>query len=522
MNVSLGVLLTVGAILAILRLGLQAVLSTVPARMFTRFQAGLRTDLFAAFVEAPWDLQARDREGLMQELLTNQATMASQVAAQGATLVIVSLSSLMLILAALALNVIAAVAVLLAAGGLFVCLRPLSNLGTRYARATSQAGVAFAAGANEAVRLAEETHVFGAAAAQRKRLGQLVENMREPLFRAQVVMRLVPGLYQSLIYLIVVGALAALLVSGTSHVASLGAVVLILVRAGTYGQQVSAAVQGVRQGLPYAERILQAQQRYADAQPAIGHRQLDRVHSLTFENVHFSYDPARPALSDVDFTVSRGEAVGIVGPTGAGKSTVVQILLGLRPPDSGRYLVNGTPAESFNRDDWHQRFAYVPQEPRLVHASVADNIRFFRPIDDITLERAARLAGIHNEIIAWPAGYDTIVGPRADAVSGGQQQRICLARALAANPEVLVLDEPTSALDPHAERLIQESLLGLKKTVTLFVVAHRLSTIDICDRVMVIGDGRLQAFDHVAELKVTNEYYRSASGADRVLSGRQP
>jgi ABC-type multidrug transport system fused ATPase/permease subunit len=346
--------------------------------------------------------------------------------------------------------------------------------------------------------------------------------MREPLFRAQVVMRLVPGLYQSLIYLIVIGALAALLVSGTSHVASLGAVVLLLVRAGTYGQQVSAAVQGVRQGLPYAERILQAQQRYADARQTIGHRQLDRVHSLTFENVHFSYHPARPALSDVDFTVSRGEAVGIVGPTGAGKSTVVQILLGLRAPDSGQYLVNGTPAGSFNRDDWHERFAYVPQEPRLVHASVADNIRFFRPLDDSALERAARLAGIHNEIIGWPAGYDTIVGPRADAVSGGQQQRICLARALAANPEVLVLDEPTSALDPHAERLIQESLLGLKQTVTLFVVAHRLSTIDICDRVMVIGDGRLQAFDHVAELKVKNAYYRSASGADRVMSGRQP
>src|SRR5262249_55476428 len=132
------------------------------------------------------------------------------------------------------------------------------------------------------------------------------------------------------------------------------------------------------------------------------------------------------------------------------------------------------------------------------------------PIDDAAVERAARLAAIHDDIMDWPERYDTIVGPRADAVSGGQQQRICLARALAANPDVLVLDEPTSALDPHAERVIQESLASLKNRLTLFIVAHRLSTIDNCDRVMVIFDGRLQAFDRISELRTNNHYYRSS------------
>ncbi len=108
-------------------------------------------------------------------------------------------------------------------------------------------------------------------------------------------------------------------------------------------------------------------------------------------------------------------------------------------------------------------------------------------------------------------GYDTIVGPRADAVSGGQQQRICLARALAAQPEVLVLDEPTSSLDPRSEALIQESLMALKGTVTLFIVAHRMSTLDVCDRVMVIVDGQLEAFDTVGFLQRESAYYRSAS-----------
>jgi ATP-binding cassette subfamily B protein len=189
----------------------------------------------------------------------------------------------------------------------------------------------------------------------------------------------------------------------------------------------------------------------------------------------------------------------------------VQIVLQLRNPVDGRYLVNGLPVAEYSREDWNNRVAYVPQEPRLLHASVAENIRFFRDLDDEAIERAGRLARIHEDIMGFSDGYDTLVGPRADAVSGGQQQRICLARALAAHPAVLVLDEPTSALDPHSETLIQESLTALKSELTLFIIAHRMSTLDMCDRVMVIVDGRLVAFDTRDLLREHNPYYRSAA-----------
>ncbi len=157
---------------------------------------------------------------------------------------------------------------------------------------------------------------------------------------------------------------------------------------------------------------------------------------------------------------------------------------------------------------------------RVPAAGTAPAARFGRrqhpllpPARGQAVERAARLAGIHDDIVGWSAGYETIIGPRADAVSGGQQQRICLARALAAHPGVLVLDEPTSALDPQTERLIQDSLNELKHELTMFIVAHRMSTLDACDRVMVIVDGRLEAFNTASALHVDNSYFRTASGS---------
>ena len=271
------------------------------------------------------------------------------------------------------------------------------------------------------------------------------------------------------------------------------------------------AYQSLQQSIPFIDRLRRAEARYEASAPVRGEEPLPQISTLAFDEVSFSYTPGRPVLSELSFEVESGEAIGIVGPSGAGKSTLVQILLQLREPLAGRYLVNGTEVREFAREDWHRLVAYVPQEPRLLHASVADNIRFFRDVDDEAVERAARLARIHDDITGWAKGYDTIVGPRADAVSGGQQQRICLARALAARPQVLVLDEPTSALDPHSESLIQESLTALKSELTLFTIAHRMSTLDMCDRVMVILDGRLAAFDTRPALQEHNHYYRTAS-----------
>jgi ABC-type multidrug transport system fused ATPase/permease subunit len=508
---SVGALLGVAAVLALIRLALQVPISVFPAKMAADVQAQLRTGLFKAFTEASWAMQSRDREGHLQEMMTSQVVQATWGALQVTVLITAAFTFLVLIVSALALNVVAALVVLVAALALFAVLRPLNALGHRRSRDLSQAQMDFAGGIGEAVRVAEETQVFGVGGAQRQRVDGLVGGAQDLFFRTQMIGRMIPNLYQSLIFLIIVGGLGVLHAAGTEHVASLGAVVLLLVRAGTYGQQIQGAYQSVRQALPFVERLQEAERKYVESADPTGGRPLPAVRSLAFENVTYAYDPSRPVLAGIDFEIGGGEAIGVVGPSGAGKSTLVQILLQLRTPVEGRYLVNGVPAGEFDRADWNHQVAYVPQDPRLIHATVADNIRYFRDLEDEAVERAAKLARIHDDIVAWPQGYGTIVGPRADAVSGGQQQRICLARALAARPTVLVLDEPTSALDPRSEALLQASLRTLTGEVTLFIVAHRMSTLDICGRVMVVVEGRIEAFDSIVELNRTSPYYRSAT-----------
>ena len=510
-SATVGAVLAAAFALAVARLVLQAPISILPARIAANVQVQLRRGLFDAFTRASWTSQSRDREGDLQELMSNQVNWASLGALQATALVTAVCTLLVLVFSALLLNVVAAAVVLVAAVVLFGLMRPLNQLGTRQSRALSQAQMSYASGVSEATRVAEETRVFGVAAAQRQRVNRLIDAARDPFFHTQLLGRLVPNIYQSVVYLIVVGGLYGLHAANAGHAGSLGAVVLLLVRAGSYGQQVQGSYQFVRQGLPYVERLHEAQRRYAENVPVTGDRPVAQVCTLAFEHISFAYTPGRRILFDISFEVAAGDAVGIVGPSGAGKSTLVQILLQLRVADEGRYLVNGVPAEQIAPKDWYTRVAYVPQEPRLLHASVADNIRYFRQLDGAAVERAARLARIHDDIMTWANGYDTIIGPRADAVSGGQQQRICIARALATQPDVLVLDEPTSALDPRSESLLQESLLALKDETTLFIVAHRMSTLDICDRVMVIVDGHLEAFDTVAHLKQQSGYYSYVS-----------
>lgn len=221
-----------------------------------------------------------------------------------------------------------------------------------------------------------------------------------------------------------------------------------------------------------------------------------RQGAIAFDDVSFAY-PARPgvmALDHVTLDIAPGETVALVGPSGAGKTTVIQLLLRFYDPQSGAIRIDGTDLRDMARGEFRKRIALVPQDPVIFAATARENIRFGRPeASDAEVEAAAQAAAAHDFLAALPEGYDTYVGERGVMLSGGQKQRIAIARAILRDAPILLLDEATSALDAESERAVQVAVERLAQGRTTLIVAHRLATVKKADRIVVFEGGRIVA-----------------------------
>ena len=364
---------------------------------------------------------------------------------------------------------------------------------------------------NEVAQLGMELHVFHVQGAARARVDERIEKARHESQRVSFASTSIAPIYSGMAYAALVGALTLASFSDSAKLTSLGAVLLVMMRSLNYGQALQGAYTSIASSLPYVDE-LRKRVAYFDAGRVVdGEAVLNEIGTIEVSGVSFSYVEGEEVLHDLDFAIKRHEIVGVVGPSGGGKSTLVQLLLGLRRPDSGTVSVDGRHIDSFAREEWARKVTFVPQTAHLIAGTIADNIRFLR--DDVTLddvERASRMAHLHDDVVGFPEGYDRQVGDQGGQLSGGQQQRLCIARALVEHPDVLILDEPTSALDVRSEHLIRATLLGLRERMTIIIIAHRLSTLEICDRIMVIQSGELRGFDTPARLEESSDFYREA------------
>ncbi len=510
-HTSLDALLLVGGVLVVLRMVLQGVTSVYAARATVDTVRTTRARLLRTYLAAGWPLQATQRDGRLQELLTTY-TDATALSLGSFTQTGINAISLVALLAtALFVNPLASLGAAAAALLIGVTMRPLRGAVRRRSRRAAAANLDFATGVTETSVTLQEVRIFGVSEPVFERVDLLNRRQSRFALSTSYAAAGVPVVYQGVALLFMIAALAVANSAGAGNVGSLGAVVLIMLRSLSYAQNVQGGIQSLHQTAPYVEALRQEEATYARSVEVSGSTPTPSHPALTFERVNFWYEPGLRVLRNMSFTIEPGEIIGVVGPSGSGKSTLVQLLLRLRTPGTGVYRVGGIDSVELSADDWYRHISFVPQEAHLLDGSIRDNIRFFRDeVDDGAVQRAAKLAHVHDEIEAWAEGYDTPTGQRGAQLSGGQRQRICIARALASDPSIIIFDEPTSSLDVRSEALIRETMAELAPRATVIVVAHRISTLAICDRIMVVMNGILEGFDTPDRLEASNPFYREA------------
>ncbi|CAB4576689.1 MAG: ATP-binding cassette domain-containing protein [Actinobacteria bacterium] len=518
-SVSTGSAILLSLLLVAVRLALGILVAWCSARLTSNVTAALRREMAESWLMSSWEVQNDARSGQLQELLSTFTQRGSNLVSALLSAVTSGFNLLALIVLAAVVDPFAALVVTAAVAVLAQLLLPVRSAVRRNAKRASDSSINYATTLSEISQLGLEMHVFSIKRQIKAKVDSVIDEQAVVNERLDYLRQLVPTVYAGLAYLAVVLALGAVTLADSTDLRSVGAVMLVILRSLTYGQGLQAALTSYSSMVPYVNEIVERVTYYQHNRERTGQRAVSEIQRITVRNLSFEYRPGVKVLDNVSFDVAKGEVIGIIGPSGSGKSTLVQLLLGLRRPSEGDILIDGKSISDVDRELWSRLVTFVPQKPRLISGTIEDNIRFFR--EDVSredVERAARLANLEPEIIAVAEGYHREVGTEGNRLSGGQQQRLCIARALVERPDVLILDEPTSSLDAISEVAIRETLDRLRTAATVIIVAHRLSTLTICDRILVLQEGQLVAFDTPENLDTTSAFFAEAlraSASDR-------
>jgi len=335
------------------------------------------------------------------------------------------------------------------------------------------------------------------------------DNMRSLNVRVAVLENFTNVVLQPVGLFFIIGIFAFFYKTNTFNFASFAVIVYAINRifvniqlSQTQAHKIIAQIPHLMSVLDYEKEII----KHKEEDPGV--KKFNFYRLLELKNISFTYKDGSRVLSNASFSVKKGEMIGLIGPSGAGKTTLVDILLRLLKPQEGLVLLDGGDIAEITMREWRTNVSYVSQDIFLINDTIANNIRFYtNSISDEDIKMAARIANIYDFIEKQPNGFKTAVGERGIRLSGGQRQRIVLARALARKPQILILDEATSALDNMSEVLIQKSIEKLKGEITVIAIAHRLSTVMASDKLFVLDGGKIIEEGSPAELLKNKDSY---------------
>ena len=474
----------------------------------------LRSEFFAKMQRLPLEFYDTRSHGDTMSRITNDVDNISSTIAQTTTQLISSIITLIGSLSVMiSLNIPLTFGVLLCVPLVGLLTRAIASRSRAYFKAQSQSLGQLNGLIEENILGLKMVKAFGKQEDILKEFSEINEKLCEHSTKAQVwsgYMMPLMNVINNLVFAVV--AIIGGLIS-VGYGVPVGTVVSFL----SYSKQfamplnsIAGMFNTIQSALAGAERvfeILDYKEEPADAPDAVD--MTAPKGKVVFDNVSFSYNKTKPVLQNVNFTVNAGEVVALVGETGAGKTTIVNLITRFYDADSGNILIDDTPITEIKRNSLRKCFSVVLQDTCLFTGTIMDNIRYSQKnATDEEVIRAAKIAHAHDFICKLPKGYHTMVSGSTDNLSQGQRQLIAIARAVLCDSPILILDEATSSVDTKTEKEIQKALLSLMKNRTSFLIAHRLSTIRDADHIMVIGNGRImESGNHESLMEQKGIYY---------------
>lgn len=475
------------------------------------FEKKMRGSLLRHTFSANWPFLSAQRVGHLDQMLTTEVGNSSAMLLYLGNGIFVLVN--LIVYSVLVFNISPTIAALTVFFGavVFVVFMPLMQK----TRMTSEKMVHW----NKELAHYANEHIIGAKTLKAMRLEEpalsrgtfLAEKMRGLFLRISFLKNITGALVQLAGVFFVVGLFIFLYKTSVFQFASFAVAVYALNKVFSNVQFAQSSAHAISMQVPYLESLLRHVDEAAlNNEKETGYADFSLTRELAFNKVQFAYPGKDTALSSVSFSVKKGEMVGLIGPSGAGKTTLVDLLLRLITPQKGTISVDGKDIRDIGLLTWREHIGYVSQEAFLLNDTIENNICFYDAAMTMAdIVEAARLANIYDFVDSLPEKFKTIVGERGVLLSGGQKQRIALARVLARKREILVLDEATSALDNESEILIQKAIEGLRGKITVLVIAHRLSTVRLSDKLVVLRGGEIVEQGSPGELLKNKDTYFS-------------
>lgn len=477
----------------------------------TDYEERTRNELLRAAAGASWPYLLQQKLGYLEAILTNDVTRGGVLLRQIAVTIMIITSLLMYTLIAINISLYITLIMLVLGAIMVLVFKPLfykTRQAAHKTAATNKEVVHYIGESILGMKTVKSMFVGDNIIAKGKEYFYQLKKLKIRVFWLSSISNVLTQPV-SLIFVSVVFILSYR--SPSFNFASLVAVIYLIQKMFQYVQQLQTNVHSINEAVPYLDSVLnyrEKSQQNVEADQGRTHFQFNNL--LEIKDVSFSYNQRQDVLNKVSFSIRKGEMVGLIGRSGSGKTTIVDLVLRLFCPDSGSIMLDGNNIANISLKEWRKNVGYVSQDIFLVNDTIANNIRFYdNSISDNEIEKAAKMANIYDFIESCPEKFFTVIGERGIMLSVGQRQRIVIARILARDPKILILDEATSALDNESEAKIQKVVENLKGMMTVLVIAHRLSTLRNSDKLVVLADGNIVEQGSPSELLKNKESYFS-------------